>query len=924
MSSEMSELNLISIFNSLSEIPLSVTDKKEAFRKITELGKQAMRSHACSLVFFDLKNKCLTQEACAGFDQEFETYMNGDNKRNRERGRSIDYDLIAKIEGGPRYGLQEEGNGVANPEIARKYNLKSVLSSPLKVVDGRLVGYFNHFSSTSEPFTEYEKSLLKIFAHQVAVVLDRFEYQRTLERSLSIFSSLSQSLLTVSEGKFLDQVSKSACELLDVPTCIVWKFDRGARKLRIAATVGEVDEQYREVTLDPNHQVHIKSRKVGYLPDVRRASKDYYQDQRLAERRGWVSLLTAPMWVENRLIGMLDVYTKETRDFQPWERQFFNTFADSTAVCIQKAELLKEAEENLMARKKLEKLNAIIEEVSAATSMKNLLDLILKRSLELVGASRGWVAMFDAKTGQLNIVSHWGKPPEARPLRFGKGITGLAFKTESPIRADNVRDSKWEQSYEVYWPDTQSEMAVPILINNAEVRVGPAIHQISKPIGVINIESPEPNAFSKADEDVLLSLARHTATIIEKIEFDIKVTKLRNIEHEIAGNQDWDETIRIIVDGIRETLGFEYINISLVEPELKRVKTEYIVGIPERDVAEFKRLAVHSLASTDIQASIVNSGAIEVPDSNDKRFDTQIYKRFRHEQLIRVFMPMIVSSEDRVIGTVEAGYQKGYRKHIYERDVQILQGFVNSAVRSLGRRRRGLLEKINHEFTAPVVGIRNNASYLQRHRTFERRLFRMKFNDILTDCELLLLKVGELGHILGGTSPVSRRERTLVYRDIIIKTINQLKPLVAERGFEISRIRYDAAVRRIKIYVDKAKLNSVVYNLLINSIKYAKDDLREFNIRILLDIRKDSFVIKFKDWGIGIDRKYCEKVFDDGFRAPEAIDRYVTGSGLGLTIARKTMREIGGDLILANLSGPTEFHLILPKSLREVPDDSTR
>jgi signal transduction histidine kinase len=287
---------------------------------------------------------------------------------------------------------------------------------------------------------------------------------------------------------------------------------------------------------------------------------------------------------------------------------------------------------------------------------------------------------------------------------------------------------------------------------------------------------------------------------------------------------------------------------------------------------------------------------------------------------------MIVSSDDRVIGTVEAGYSRRYRKYIYERDVQILQGVVDYAVRALERRRRELLERINHEFKNPIVGIRNNASFLRR-RVVELSDDQIcqKLDDISTDSEILLYQLENLGYILGRPPRTSKRELTLVYRDIIIKTINQLKPLIAERRFDISRAEFAVKdAHRVKIYVDKAKLNQVVYNILMNSIKYAEKDPDAFQIQIALEETANNFIFKFKDWGIGIKKEFKEKVFEDGFRAPEAINRFVTGSGLGLTIARETVRELGGDLILANNGKPTEFHLVLPKSLEDVPDDSIR
>ena len=114
---------------------------------------------------------------------------------------------------------------------------------------------------------------------------------------------------------------------------------------------------------------------------------------------------------------------------------------------------------------------------------------------------------------------------------------------------------------------------------------------------------------------------------------------------------------------------------------------------------------------------------------------------------------------------------------------------------------------------------------------------------------------------------------------------------------------------------DRAKLNQVVFNLLINSIKYADDDPREFTVRIELGETRDDFVLKFKDWGMGIKREYADRIFEDGFRTPEASSKDPTGSGLGLTISKIIMEQLKGNLVLANAYKPTEFHLVLPKRL---------
>src|SRR5438477_8630302 len=95
----------------------------------------------------------------------------------------------------------------------------------------------------------------------------------------------------------------------------------------------------------------------------------------------------------------------------------------------------------------------------------------------------------------------------------------------------------------------------------------------------------------------------------------------------------------------------------------------------------------------------------------------------------------------------------------------------------------------------------------------------------------------------------------------------------------------------------------VMTNLLTNAIKYRSDS----GLRMAIDIgeEEEAYVVSVRDWGIGVRRGLEDKIFREGFRAPEAIGR-VQGTGFGLAISRQIMRQMGGDLRLSRNSNPTE------------------
>jgi signal transduction histidine kinase len=625
------------------------------------------------------------------------------------------------------------------------------------------------------------------------------------------------------------------------------------------------------------------------------------------------SVLNHPLYLNDNPIGYVSHFSIGEHPFGQLDRKLLEIIAHHAVNLIEASELTTQGT-------KLAKLLGVLQGLNEMQDTGPLVRLALEGGFGVLGCNYGSVRLFDRRTGNLELRRAEPRAKVALSIDHGTGITGLALKEQKPQRIADVTLTRWASVYLPLWDRTlRSELAVPIIMSNAQVRIGTEISTASKVLGVLNFESPVINAFSHFDEECADALARHLARVMEHIEFERKLKALQKVQREIVGRRDWESIIEIVLEGIVKTLGYEYVNISLVFPEENTIRTAYVRGLSESDQEEFKRIAVHRLDSNDIQAFVVRNKTIEVPPPDDSRYDPMIFERFRHVASIRVFVPML-SSDNLVIGTVEAGYAREYREHIYERDVQILKGFVDYATMALEQRRRGQIDRISHELSAPLAALRANASVLQRRwKELSEQRIQRQFDDMLTDSEVLVFQVKQLEYMLGsGATPSAfsarKTEPVLLFRDIIIKTIHQLRPLVTEQGLDPLRVDYETeSIHRVKqIYSDKTKLSQVFFNLFLNSIKYFSTP-DTFRILIGAEETKEHFVIRFRDWGIGVPEGLEEKIFEDGYRAPTALRKNVSGSGFGLTIARRLMRDLGGDLRLVCNRSPTEFQVLLPK-----------
>lgn len=114
------------------------------------------------------------------------------------------------------------------------------------------------------------------------------------------------------------------------------------------------------------------------------------------------------------------------------------------------------------------------------------------------------------------------------------------------------------------------------------------------------------------------------------------------------------------------------------------------------------------------------------------------------------------------------------------------------------------------------------------------------------------------------------------------------------------------------IYCDRWRIRLVFEALVINAIKYM-GDTKKPKIRIGYKSNGDSHQFYVSDNGIGIDRKYHEKIFEMFYRLKESEDS--EGTGIGLAIVNRIISNHGGKIWVksARAKGAT-FSFTLPKS----------
>lgn len=104
------------------------------------------------------------------------------------------------------------------------------------------------------------------------------------------------------------------------------------------------------------------------------------------------------------------------------------------------------------------------------------------------------------------------------------------------------------------------------------------------------------------------------------------------------------------------------------------------------------------------------------------------------------------------------------------------------------------------------------------------------------------------------------------------------------------------------IELDCDRFQRVIQNIISNSIKYAKKDVKG-KVKMTIESYQKSAIISIEDNGIGLDSQNLQRIFDSFFRADPARTKVNEGSGIGLSVCKQIVELHGGHIWATSKEG---------------------
>ena len=148
----------------------------------------------------------------------------------------------------------------------------------------------------------------------------------------------------IASGLYLEDVLRLivtvTANIMNSKICSLWIFDERDQKLKLKATQSISEEYLKERSLALGEGVvggvALRNQPMAILDVLR---DPLYKEKELAKKEGLVSMLSVPMCIKDRVIGVINCYTSFPHSFSKSEEEILTTVANQAAICIENSGL---------------------------------------------------------------------------------------------------------------------------------------------------------------------------------------------------------------------------------------------------------------------------------------------------------------------------------------------------------------------------------------------------------------------------------------------------------------------------------------------------------------------------------------------------------------------------------------------------------
>src|SRR5713101_285120 len=581
----------------------------------------------------------------------------------------------------------------------------------------------------------------------------------------------------------------------------------------------------------------------------------------------------------------------------------------------------KHAEEALAVRiAQMEAVCAVAEEITRELDLPTLLELIIRRAMDLLHADNSTIYLWDEATHTVmpRAWCHVGEWISEVRLRPGEGLVGTVAQRREGMIVNEYQQSPYAMHVYLPYVGQSAIVAEPLLYRD-------------RLVGVLLVAHAQPGRhFTPQDRELLAVLAAQAAVAIENARLfeesaqrQAWLTSILEMNKRIAMSEDMPSLLSRIATEAARLVGAEGANLrilqgdrlvtsrqsqyGLVLPDVPALRLgEGIGGLAARDnrilvvpdlqthpdipdfiKAQAAEVGLHSMVSIPIRSRNSVIGVLSVNSARPRVFteDESAALAICAEQVA------IAIEHARLLAAEEE------RTAVLERTNLILRDEITERQRVEAELERLLAEQearnaemerftytVSHDLKSPLITICGFLGLL------EQDALRGNAERMQTDIAYIHMAAATMQRLLDELLELSRIGR-------VVQPLTEI-PLSVLAHEAVTLVGGQIAARGVQIHIapdlpvvvgDRPRLLEVLQNLVDNAVKFMGTQPTP---RIEIGCRQEEkeTVYYVRDNGVGIEPRYHAKVFG----LFERLEPEGDGTGIGLALVKRIIEVHGG------------------------------
>ncbi len=538
----------LALLNDITLVALETSDFQAMLQTLADRLGELIHADGCYIVLWDEEQQRAIPKAAYGPLHEMYPTV------QVEPGEVTMTESVLRV-GHPLVAEDVYNSPYLSPRIAAMFPARSLLGLPLIADDQKLGAVLIAFNEPHH-FTPDEIAKGEQAARQIALAIAKaraLEAERRRADELDALRDIIADILTEHElpnllrtllertvallnatGGDLGLYDEAAQELVIIVSHNMGKDYAGTRMALSEGAMGQVMQTGKPVLIDDYTTWEQRSPQYADGP--------------------WHAVMAAPLISGGRLIGALGIVDSDPqRKFTPSDLRLLGLLADQAAIVVEKARLLKEAQIRARRQAALVQLSV---DLAAALDEEEICHRVVQRLHDTLGYAYQGIFLIDESTGDRVLCAGVGWPDAPTNWRIppGQGVSERA-----------ILDGQLH-----YTPDvTKEPNYVPGLNSGAEVDV--PIRVGGKVVGVLVVESQEPNAFGPEDFELLeaaanqAGIAMSNARLLQESQRRAEEAEtLRRAGAVVAAALEQDEAIQRILEQLELVVPYDSASVQLL------------------------------------------------------------------------------------------------------------------------------------------------------------------------------------------------------------------------------------------------------------------------------------------------------------------------------------------------------------------------